>query len=150
MSVVNTVVRGALKIDNVPDRACFSTWRQFLESIPDFLTVEVPSSVSGVVVGPNTPDEDDRDKIWFRRDNGGNFLGVWAFQNGAWRPLFNFGTNQIIWTFGDSTNIPDGFVLIEEGDPVIPSNIVQGLTALYIPAQAGPGFGYYALRFSGY
>lgn len=151
MSIIRDVVRGVLKVDNLPERACFTSWQDFLEELPTFLTVELPTNVSGVVVGRDFPTDDDKDKVWFRRDPSGNFLGIYAFQNGAWRPFYNVTPGQVIWTIGDSDNVPDGFVLIETGDATIPSTVVEALMGQYISkAGGGGGFVYFAMRFAGY
>lgn len=152
MPMIQNTVASALKVIDLPERACFTTWREFIESIPQFIGVEVPASVSGVIVGPSAPGEGDMDKIWFRRDNAGNFLGIYAFQNGAWRILVQQipGVTEIFWVVGDSENPPEGFTVIAAGDPTMPAATALGITSMYLPNPVGPGFSYFAMRFSGY
>lgn len=148
--MIQNTVASALKVIALPERACFTTWQEFIESIPRFIGVEVPDSVSGVVVSSTPPGEGSRDKIWFRRDNNGSFLGIYAFQNGAWRPLYQFAPGQVIWMVGDSDNPPEGFTVIVAGDPTMPNSTALGIMAQYIPNPIGPGFNYFAVRYSGY
>lgn len=152
MPVIQNTVASALHVIALPERACFTTWREFIESIPQFIGVEVPASVSGVIVGAAPPGEGDRDKIWFRRDNSGAFLGIYAFQNGAWRKLIQTldGVEQIFWVVGDSENPPDGFTVIQEGDITMPPSTVLGIRSQFLPNPIGSGFNYFAMRFSGY
>lgn len=150
MPPINTTVRGAIKIDNLPERARFTTWLEFLEQLPDLLTVEVPSSISGVIVSIDEPGEQDRDKVWYRRDSAGRFVGVFAFQGGGWNLFYQFAPQQVIWTWGDSNTIPDGFTLIDVGDTVIPNSIVLAIKAQFVPNPVPPGYVYFAIRFSGY
>lgn len=149
MSVIRDTVKGVLRVNSIPERECFYSWRDFLEKMPTLLSVELPTSVSGVVVGRDFPTDDDKDKVWFRRDQSGVFLGVYAFQDGAWRPFYNFAPGQVIWTVGNSENIPQGFVLITTDDEVIPSTVVNAIKAQYIPNGLG-GFAYFALRYEGF
>lgn len=150
-NLTNTVA-GSLHVISLPERACFTTWQDFINSIPAFIGVELPVPLSGVIVGPTPPGEGDRDKIWLFRDNGGNVNGLFAFQNGAWRLIVQSiqGVTQIYWIVGDSENPPDGFTVIEEGDPTMPASTAQEIRALYAPNPVGPGFNYFAVRFSGY
>lgn len=149
MRTISDVVRGALKLNGLPDRLCFTSWKDFILSLPDLLSVEVPASASNVIVGNEYPTTDDINKIWYRRDPSGNFIGIYAFQNGQWRLLYNYAPNEIIWMYGNSAVIPEGFVLIEQGDAVIISTVVNALRSQYVPLVGG-GFAYFAVRFAGY
>lgn len=151
MSVKETI-RGALKLDELPDRACFSTWEEFLQWFVKSVLVEFPPGASGVVVGNTQPTEDDRDKIWVRRDNSGGFLGLYVNVKGKWQPFYQFVKDpftQIIWAVGDSANVPEGFVLIEPGDAIIPSTVVNAIRAQFQPSTSG-GFIYFAMRYEGF
>lgn len=149
MSVIVDVVTGAIKLNNLPDRECFRGWDDFIRRLPEFLSVEIPPSALGVIIGKDSPSEDDRDKIWYRRDASGAFLGIYAFQGGAWKPLYNIPTGQIIWLWGSSQSIPEGFTFIWTGDAVIPSNVVAGIIGQYIPDGSGH-YSYFAVRYSGF
>lgn len=152
-AIIQDNVKGALKLNALPERTCFTSFQDFVEQLPNFLSVEVPASVSNVVIGPSVPSQDDIDKLWVRRDVNGNFIGFYAFQNGAWRPFYNLvtqGAVQIIWLYGDSNTPPDGFTFIDTGDPVISPTVVVALKGQYVPNPLGGGFAYYAARFSGF
>lgn len=151
---VNVTAKGALKLQNIPDNACFSNFKEFVESLPEYLTVEVPASISNVVISQAPPGEDDKNKLWFRRDASGNFIGIYVFQSGAWRPFYNLvigaAVSQITWAHGSSSNVPDGFRLILANDPTsnIPQAVRQAIQSQYVPDGSG-GFLYFALEYIG-
>lgn len=148
MRSVVDVVRGALKLNGSIDRMCFSSWKEFVQSIPNLFSVEVPKSVTNVTVGEAPPTEDSVDNVWFRRDSSGAILGIYVFQDGAWRQFYNLPPTQVVWMYGNSASLPDGFVLIDTGDPYVPSNVVTILKAQYI--ALGGGYSYFAVRWEGY
>ncbi len=148
MPVIQDVVSGAIKLNSFPDRACFSSWGDFITQIPSFLSVEIPASISNVLVGTTQPTEDDREKLWLRRSTNGSFIGWYVFSAGAWAPFYNIPRNQVVWMFGDSSSIEGGFVFIDTGDPVIVSSVVTALKGQYIPNGVG-GYSYFAVRYEG-
>lgn len=146
--VIQDVTRGSLKVNNLPDRVCIRSWREFIESIPGFITVEVPASVSNVVIGNTAPGEDDIDKLWLRRDSSGTFLGLYVFQGGEW-VLITPPPETVWWFQGTSADPPNGYTVILTGDPVVDPDVVQALIPRYV---AGPGntYKYYAARYTGF
>lgn len=144
------MLKGAVKLNGLADRECFTSWKDFLSRLPDLLSIEVPQGIGGVISSHQPPSEDDRDKLWVRRDTNGNFLGLYTFQDGNWQPFFDMAVGEVRWLVGDSANPPAGFVFIDEGDAVIPSNVVASLKAQYVPNSLGPGFSFYAVRFEGF
>lgn len=147
--VIQDVVQGAVKLVGLPDRARFTSFRDFLEQLPQMLSVELPRGISGVIVSAQAPTEDDRNRVWIRRDTSGSFLGIYTFQDGKWKKLYNFVDGQIVWITGDSDILPDDFVLVDTGDATIPSYVVNALKAQYVPKATGSGYAYFAVRFSG-
>lgn len=150
--IVDTI-SGSVKLNGLPERATFRSWEQFITALPGYLTIELPRGATGVIVGNATPSEDDRDKIWVRRNSSGDFLGLYTFTGNAWHPYFQFATGELlqpVWVIGDSNNVPEGFVLIDVGDAIIPSGVVNALRAQYVPNPAGPGFAYFAVRYIGF
>lgn len=149
MRIINDVIRGAVKVDGLPDRVSFSSWRDAILALPELLTIEVPPGAIGVVVGQDTPSEDDRNKVWYRRDKSGAYLGAYGFQNGAWHEIQQTGLQQVYWVYGNSLDVPEGFTVIEPGDAAVPEVVVNKIIGQYVPNGVG-GYSYFALRFSGY
>jgi len=152
--VIQDVNRGSLKIQNLPDRVCINGWRELIQAIPEFISVEVPSSITGIITGNTAPGEDDTNKLWLRRDAAGNFIGLYVFQGGSWEQVYDViqdnGNREIRWVSGVSSNPPDGWIVVVQGDPTIPEPVVLALTARYVPSGAPGVFNYYAVRYVGF
>lgn len=148
--VIRDVVTGALKLNGLPDRECFKSWIDFLQRIPDLFSVEIPNTLGGVISQQGEPNEDSRGKLWLRLDGSGRILGLYAFQDGKWQPFYSYPEGAVIWMTGNSNQVPVGFTLIEPGDATIVSGVVSALVAQYIPISGGPGYAYFATRFTGF
>lgn len=146
---VNVTITGAVKVKNVPERACFNTWVDFVKSLEQYLSVEVPASISNVIIGTQNPSDSDKEKLWFRRATNGQFIGIYAFQDGAWRPFYFQPPGQVTWMYGNSNSIPEGFRLVTNPDPALPLEVAQALTAQYVPLSSG-GFQYFAVIYVGF
>lgn len=147
--VIANTVKGIVKVANIPERASFRTWDEFIRALPNFLTLELPASVSGIVVGNEEPATGDTDKLWLRRVPDGTVLGLYAFQAGNWERLHLAESNEIRWFFGTSLEPPKGWITIEEDDGVLDSATRAAIRALFVPNGSG-AFSYYAARFVGY
>lgn len=148
-TIENTVV-GSLKPNNLPDRACVSTLQEFLDLFPQYFTVEVPASISNVVIGSSTPGSDDRNKLWLRRDNSGGITGLYAFQNGKWSKVNTAPDGAVELISGDSENPPPGYVAIVPGSEQLPAVQVNHLVSLSLPKGAGIGYQLYYAVFVGF
>lgn len=146
--IVNTIV-GALKILKVPERECFKSWSEFINSIPDFVGVEVPATVNGVIFSRSEPGDDFKDSLWVYRDSAGNVLGLYAWQGTSWKPLYTMPKYQVFWFWGDSDNPPAGFTAILTGDTEIPSGVVSALVSQYVVTTPNR-YAYYAARYTGF
>lgn len=141
---------GTVKIIGLPEKECFKSWAEFVKSLPEHLAVQIPTGFGAVIVSATQPDESQRDFLWVRRDNSGNFLGLYSFSGGSWKSIFLVPSSQtqIVWLFGSSATPPDGFTVIVPGDSVISSTVVNILIGQYVPPGVGP-YSYYAARYSG-
>jgi len=52
-----------------------------------YLQITGQDSFNGVNYGPTTPDEDNRDKPWFKTDSGYNPLGWYSWNGSSWTPI---------------------------------------------------------------
>lgn len=117
----NLTVNGALKINNLPDLACFQSFEDLLKALPTFLTVEVPSTITNVIISNVQPQDNQRDAIWFRRSNSGEFIGIYLYSSGTWRLVFP-SPNALIRMYGDSRDVPEGYILADETNPNLTAN----------------------------
>jgi len=126
----NITVRGSLKIDNLPDLACFDSFEELLKAIPNFYSVEVPRSITNVTVSNIEPDDTQRNNLWVRQDDAGGFIGLFVFAAGNWQQVSPI-PNGIFRMFGDSRDIPPGFLLADASNPNLTGAIAVDLIATW-------------------
>lgn len=148
--IIDNVVRGALRVNGLPELNCFRSFADFIKALPELLSVEVPEGAYGVTVGADEPGEQDRTKLWVRRDNSGGLIGLYAFQGGAWKPLYGPVPGEVKFIFGDSNIPPEGWEVILPGDGTMPSEVVNRLVSTYVPNVGTGGYYYFAVRYVGF
>lgn len=150
--VIQDTIDGVLQVAALVESINLNelTNEELVKLLPKLLVAKLPIKVSGVVIGTETPSEGDRDKLWLRRDVRGEFVGLYAFQGANWHPFYDVADGETRWFVGNSNFPPPGWTFIDVNDGVVPTYIATGLRGQYIPLSSGPGFGYYAARFSGF
>lgn len=148
MPITPDVVEGSLKLRGLPDVACFTSFIEFLRAIPDYYGVEIPNSITNVVVSNIEPLDTQRDYIWFRRSNGGTFLGIYVYASGSWKQVAP-APQQVFWMYGDSRNVPDGYILVDNNNPNFTAGEVTALQAKYISDPSSTYFVYFATTYEG-
>lgn len=113
MPAKTDVVKGALKIQGLLEDLCFEDVKELIKALPQYLSVEIPSSISNVVVGVEQPGAGQRDNLWVRTANSGNFVGVYVYALGQWRQIIPVPV-QLVRVYGDSRNPPEGYTLATE------------------------------------
>lgn len=135
MSESNDVVLGALKLIGKIDCECFTNWADFVAKIPKFFAVEIPSSITNVVVSTNMPDDDQHDYVWFKISYSGSLAGIFIYAMGDWQQVFPT-PNAIIRMYGDSRNVPLGYALIDSSNPHFSAAQVTAIQAAWYPDPA--------------
>jgi len=149
-------VRGLFKIDGLPDLACkeINSFADAIKALPDFAVVELPASFNSTIVGAQAPSADDTNKIWYRFDLSGNFIGIYAFQAGAWELVVQpapAGTIDIHWRYGPSNVTYNGWTLIDTAGPaIIDATVRTALVAQYVQDVTLTYYIYAAYIFTGY
>ncbi len=132
MSNPENVIKANLVIENLPQNACFTSFLDLLQSIPQYMSAAIPSSVTNVIVSNIEPTSSQTTSIWFRFSNAGTFLGIYVFSAGVWHNIYpiNDGNQVQIQTFVsvDGT-VPSGWKKVEVGDPLLPPAVVTALVA---------------------
>lgn len=148
---MSDVIRGAIKLDGLLDTRCFQSWEDFVKALPQLLAVEIPTSITNVTVGNLQPSEDERDHLWMRKDASGSFVGIYLYGQGAWRKIFPVD-GAVTWVAGDSRTPPEGYTVIDTGDPHIDSDTVTHLKQFYREVTIGGAtfYRYYATRYTGF
>lgn len=79
------------------DGYCFSSLESFKNDI--FNLLEGTVDVTGIVIGPNTPDVSDQDKVWIKTDAARRPVGIFLFL-GSWiwpNPRAPSSQERMIW-----------------------------------------------------
>lgn len=138
---MSSVVDIPLKVINLPDLLCVNSLVDFLQQLPNFLVGAAPTSITNVVVGNTQPLDSQRDTIWFRQDNAGNFIGIYVFSSGTWQQMFPM-PGQIFphWrTSTDPTADPVGYTRVDNATGV-PLAVVTQLMTQWVADGANPGY----------
>lgn len=142
-------IKGVIKVQGVPDSACFITFADLLRALGDYLVVDIPNQTfSNVVISNVQPGQADRDKIWWRLSNSGTFVGIYQFSNGEWIQIFP-APNQIFWLYGDSSDPPTGFKFLDGTEGIFTAPHYAQIIAMAVPNGGVPPFVYYPAIYVG-
>lgn len=146
MPIDATNVIGTLVLKALPELQCFTNFTAFLEALPSLYAVEIPSTVTNVIVGASQPTSSQTTSIWIRTTNDATFLGIYVFSNGTWIQICP-APNQIIWMYGDSSAVPTGYKTTDDASSVeISSTLATALKALWIAGDlSGPPYEYFSV-----
>lgn len=151
MSNAANIVRGSLVVQNLPELFCFQSARDLVEQLPSLLGVQIPDSISNVIISNTQPTDSQTAALWVRLANSGSFLGIYVFSQGQWQPILPVNTDtvlQIYWFTSTTGDVPVGFTKIGAGTPQIAPAVVAALQAQYV--VSGSIDLYYAAIFTGY
>lgn len=92
---------GLVKVLSLPETFCFTgTAGDILIQIANALAVDLPDSISNVIVSASEPVDTQNTAIWVRTDNSGTFIDLYVVSVGQWVSLNEWKT----WTpFYDGT-----------------------------------------------
>lgn len=138
-------VIGQLVLTALPELQCFTNFTDFLKTLPSLYSVEVPATVTNVIVSASQPTSSQTTSIWVRLSNSGAILGIYVFSGGSWVQI-SPSPNQVIWMYGDSSNPPDGYKTTDDASGVeISAALATALKALWIAGDlAGPPYEYFS------
>lgn len=132
-------ITGTVKLIGFPDDECLTTVKDLLMNLEQYLAIELPvEQVTNVFVSSSEPDITDRDIIWYRVDNAGNFIGMFVFVQGQWLQMFP-PPNGIFRMYGSSLQIPEGYQLITTDTPGFSSGMVSHLQSQWDADEDNPG-----------
>jgi hypothetical protein len=118
------IIRGTLKLDNFQEGRVYTDTDAFIKAIQTLFSVEIPITITNVIISAAQPGDDFKEGVWIRKDAAGVFQGIYIFQSGAWTkivpPLFD---NEVIYMYGDSRNIPEGYSLADSSNASLPTGV---------------------------
>lgn len=135
MSVTNV----PLTITGLLDNLCFEgTFPEAIKEVLSKVVVQVPNTVTNVVVGPDEPSDSQRDFVWFKRNSAGDFEGIFIYVGGDWQQIFPV-LNSLTWVYGDSDSPPPGYVAANDAaSPLTAPEKTHLETLWYPPGPGGP------------
>ena len=146
--MANTVsnVIGKLVLKALPELQCFTNFNDFLKALPSLYAVEVPSTVTNVIVSPSQPTSSQTSSVWVRTNNSSQFLGIYVFSEGNWIQICP-APGQIIWAYGDSSAPPDGYKTTDAASGVeISAGLATALKLLWIQGNKTlPAYEYFSM-----
>lgn len=146
MANTETNVIGELVLTAVPELQCYKNFTEFLKALPSLFAVQVPSTVTNVIVSPSQPTSSQTSSVWIRTNGAAEFVGIYVFSGGEWIKVCP-APNQIIWMYGDSSQIPHGYKSTDDASGVeISTTLATALKALWIAGSlAGPPYEYFSV-----
>ena len=123
------VIQSVLKLVQMPERQCFTSWQDLLRKIPELYAVEIPSGITNVSIGNAYPSSSETDHLWIQTDNSGNFIGLNIFVTGAWRQIYPL-LDQLFLIVGDSRVPPSGYT-VADSDPRIDDAMLNNLQKIW-------------------
>jgi hypothetical protein len=155
MSVKQDELKGNLDIKKLPADLCYGLPTEFVKKLQDILepNILVNPGNKFVVVGHATPAPEDKGKLWIRTSRSGIFQGYFFYQDSAWERIHNYRPDEVIWMYGDSRVIPEGFQLIDSSSNIT-SDIVDFIVKQYLKDQGASSpevtvYNYFAVRYLG-
>lgn len=104
------LIPGAIKVQGVLEELCVDSVADLVRVLPKYLTVEVPDSISNVVISSQQPGAEQKQSLWVRLSNSGDFLGLYVYAVGEWRQVTPV-PSQLFLISGDSRTPPAGYTL---------------------------------------
>lgn len=148
----NDIILGALKLVGKVDCTCFTSIPDFLKAFPKLFAVEVPASITNVIVSVNQPDDSQRDSVWFRINAAGVFVGIFIYASGDWQQIWP--TPQGVFKmYGDSRSISPGYALVDSNNPHFTAAQVTAMQAVsgnWYPSADGLAYSIFEVTYEGF
>lgn len=145
----SNLVLAPLVIQGLPEGQCFTSFEDLLRSLTKFLSVAIPLNITNVVVSNIQPTDNQRTNVWLRIGNDGNFVGAFLYAIGQWRQIFP-QPNGVFWFYGNSAQIPEGYLLVNLDNPHFTSTQVGVIQQQFIPPGPLEPYTYYAATYEGF
>jgi len=141
MSTNSDVINAPTVLVGLPDVACFTSFKDFLEALPKYLYAQIPTSVTNVVIGNTQPNDSQRNSLWFRKDNSGSFVGLYIYSAGIWNQIYPV-PNQLFRVYRlttDPLTYPKGFDRADNS-PNIAATTKTWLITQWLADPGNPGY----------
>lgn len=116
MSTNQDLVFGTLVPVGLPDTLCFKSAKEYYESIAKNFKPAFSRSITNVVISSSAPSQDQRESLWIRMSNGGQYIGTYVFSGNDWVQV-SPAPNVLERMYGDSRVVPAGYRLADNTNP---------------------------------
>lgn len=144
------VITGAIKLQELLEDRCFTGWKDFLKSLPQLLLVEVPSSITNVIVSAIQPGDDQRDCVWLRLNAAGTFVGIFLYAAGDWNQIFPPSAYTLFRMVGDHRYLPKGYKLADGNNGKLTSAAAAQLMTQWVKDPTGTYYVIFDVTFDGF
>lgn len=132
------LVPGSIKVLDLPETKTFKSFEELLQAFEQYLAVEIPDSITNVVVSTQPPTSPSRNVIWYKLNASGSLVGQFVFSGGAYRQQFP-PPNEVTKMHGSSDAVPAGYKLVIAGEDGFTTPEVLTMQATwYPPGPTGP------------
>lgn len=122
-----TLITGAVKIKNLPTDFAITDVISLVKFIEAQAAVQFNASqITNLVISVDAPDATNRNTVWWRLNNAGSFVGLFTYIGSAWVQAFPVPSG-VFKIYGNSGNIPTGYVLVSESIPGFTAAMVNKL-----------------------
>lgn len=132
----------------LPQDFCFENVTQLISAISQYFKAVIPNDITNVIVSQSQPTSTQRMNMWVRLSASGTFIGIYFFNGTTWVQVLPI-PNGVFWMHGDSTDVPEGFQLVDTGNPNFTAPEITHIKSFYYPAGPGP-YTYFAVTFAGF
>lgn len=132
----------------LPQDFCFENVQQLIQGISQYFKAVIPDSITNVIVSNSQPTSTERDSMWVRLSASGTIMGIYFYTGITWKQVLP-APNEVIWMYGDSADVPEGFILVDGSNPNFTAPEVAYLQGMFYPAGPGP-WTYFAVTFAGF
>lgn len=106
------LVYGELQVIGIPDTYCFESAQQYYESIAKNFRPVFSRTITNVVISNVQPTEEERQSLWIRMSNGGQYIGQYVFSGTSWKQI-SPAPQGLFRMYGDSRSVPEGYKLAD-------------------------------------
>lgn len=132
----NDVIQGAVSVVNLPDVSCFENFSDFVVALAASLAIEIPQSITNVVIGNSEPTSTTT-ALWIRRDNSGTFVGFYVYSSSSWVQIYPV-PGELTRIYGSTLALPEGYQRADL-NPNLTAAQITFLQAQWMADPSNPG-----------
>lgn len=145
----NSGTLAPIRITGLTDTLCFQNIQELLTFLQTNAFAEVPDDVTNVHVSNVQPTSTNKSDMWVRLSSSGTFVGIYMYNGTTWKQVLPI-PQGIFWMYGDSDDIPAGFMLVDGSNPHFTAPEVTHIQLTFYPTPGTPPYTYFAVTWEGF